>query len=109
MTLFEKLAKKYHKSIIEVSFWHGFYRKYRLTMHTNIQKAAIFLTVTQPKQHECVKQTHKYSSALAMHMSTTSILPRLLASCTYSALSSIPHPSSMSGCLVCCKTPCVSL
>ena len=30
MTLFEKSAKKYHKSIIEVSFRHGIYRNITL-------------------------------------------------------------------------------
>ena len=105
MTLFEKLAKKYHRSIILARFLSKI-SPYNAYKHT---KNCYFLTVTQPKQHEYVKQIHKYPFAMAIQMSTSCILPRLLASCTYSALSSIPHPSSMSGCLVCCKTPCVSL
>ena len=42
MTPFEKSAKKYHKSIIEVSFRHGIYRNITLQCTQTYKKTSIF-------------------------------------------------------------------
>ena len=106
MTLFEKSAKKYHKSIIEVSVRHGIYRNITLQCTQTYKKTSIFRCLHSLNS---MSTTTKHTNTLPLWVCKY----RLRAFCQGSKLLAYIALSppfrillACPGSRVCCKKPC---
>ena len=106
MTLFEKSAKKYHKSIIEVSFKHGIYRNITLQCTQTYKKTSIFRclhslnSMSTPTKHTNTLPLWVCKYRLRAFCQGSKLLAYIALSPPFRILLACPDS------WVCCKKPC---